>query len=168
MTADTYIAISSLAVAAASLVLSVIATLFAKGSLNRAEDSLRRAEKIAIREQQDWRQRKWFDLYLKANEAYDALERFQIQYGAGPPQPPNDGQWKQDFNNLIYVFRAVHALAMVFPVDPVVTELCLATADFQNVENVLAKKRLERIFDAMNSVREKALVDPDVLGQDPH
>jgi hypothetical protein len=57
---------------------------------------------------------------------------------------------------------------MVFPVDPVVTELCLATADFQNVENVLAKKRLERIFDAMNSVREKALVDPDVLGQDPH
>jgi hypothetical protein len=49
-----------------------------------------------------------------------------------------------------------------------VTELCLATADFQNVENVLSKERLERIFEAMNNVREKALVDSAVLGQDPH
>jgi hypothetical protein len=49
MTTDTYVAISSLAVAGASLIVSVIATLFAKGSLNRAEDSLRQAEKIASR-----------------------------------------------------------------------------------------------------------------------
>jgi hypothetical protein len=168
MTTDTYVAISSLTVAGASLVVSIIATLFAKGSLNRANDSLRQAEKIASREEQDWRQRKWFDLYLKANEAYNALEKFQIQYGIGSLQSPDDGQWKQDFNNLIYIFRAVHALAMVFPIDPVVTELCLATVDFQNVENVFSKKRLERIFEAMNNVREKALVDPAVLSQDPH
>lgn len=98
------------------------------------------------------------------------MEEFQVRYGSGPPKSPRPeyGQWKQDFNSLIYIFRAVHALAMVFPVDPVVTELCLATADFQNVENVLSKERLERIFEAMNNVREKALVDSAVLGQDPH
>jgi hypothetical protein len=52
---------------------------------------------------------------------------------------------------------------MVFPIDPVVTELCLATADFGNIEDVFSTERLKRIFEAMNSVREKALVDPAVL-----
>jgi hypothetical protein len=152
-------------VALASLFVSIVATYIAKTSLNRSEESIRQAERVADRDQKDWRQRKWFELYLKANEAYDTLEKFQIEYGATPQSPDNAKKYKSDFNNLMYVFRAVHALAMVFPIDPVVTELCLATADFEEVENIFSTERLKRIFEAMNSVREKALVDTAVLDQ---
>jgi hypothetical protein len=103
-------------VALASLFVSVVATLIAKSSLNRSEESIRRAERVADRDQKDWRQRKWFDLYLKANEAYDALEKCQIVYGATPLSPDNAEKYKHDFNNLIKesVLGRVHTTDTAF------------------------------------------------------
>jgi hypothetical protein len=54
-------------------------------------------------------------------------------------------------------------MALVFPVNPVVTELCLSTAVFTGIEEVRSKERLERIFDVLDKLREKALVDATVL-----
>jgi hypothetical protein len=149
------------AVSLASLGVSLAATWIARASLLRAEDSIQQAKQIADRDQRDWRQRKWFDLYLKASEAYDALESFQIRcldsnYLA-------TGEWKRGINDLVGLFRRVHAMALVFPVNPVVTELCLSTAAFTGLEEVRSKDRLERIFDVLDKLREKALVDTTVL-----
>jgi hypothetical protein len=64
----------------ASLIVAMAATWIARSSLLRAEDSIHQAKQIADRDLKDWRQTKWFDVYLKANEAYDKLEAFQTQY----------------------------------------------------------------------------------------
>jgi hypothetical protein len=60
--------------------------------------------------------------------------------------------------------RVAHAMAEVFPVNPVITEFCLSTAAFENPEEALSKERLERIFDATDELRKKAYVDDAILG----
>ena len=74
----------------------------------------------------DWKQRKWFDLYFKADEAYDALERFQVLY----PDPMNltTTEGKQEWNELMRIMRAVHRMAVVFPQNAAIDELLSATA----------------------------------------
>ena len=55
----------SLWVAVASLIVAITALLVAIGANRIAESSLSQAKQVADRDQRDWRQRKWFDLYFQ-------------------------------------------------------------------------------------------------------
>src|SRR5229473_5734568 len=69
-----------------SIMIEVISLLAALAAVWVARSSLSQAQRVADRDQRDWRQRKWFDLYFKADEAYDALDRFQVLYpGSSSP-----------------------------------------------------------------------------------
>ena len=74
------------------------ATLIAKSSLSQAK-------RVADRDQEDWKQRKWFDVYFKADEAYDALDRFQVLY----PSPSSPGwktpEWEREYHDLMRIMR---------------------------------------------------------------
>lgn len=55
-------------------------------------------------------------------------------------------------------------MAMVFPVNPVITEFCLCTVGITSLEEALSKERLQKLFDAVENIREKALIsDPTIL-----
>jgi hypothetical protein len=156
--------VASFWVSMASFLISVAATWIAKSSLKRAEVSIRQAEQVAARDQRDWKQRKWFDLYLKANELYDALEFFQTKYVNIFAQSWVSGEWKSDFNDLTHLIRAAHAMAMVFPVNAAVTEFCESTTVFSNPQEALSKERLKKVFNAVEKIRERARInDPSIL-----
>jgi len=148
-------------VAVASLALSIAACLI-------AWSSLRQAKLVAERDRKDWKQRKWFDLYFAASGVYDDLDRFQAQYvftrtGAGVQSVP--GQRNTELSNLMTSIRKVHAMAAVFPRTQVITDLFDATAAFGETEKeVSSKDRLKKIFDAVEGLRQQALlVDKRVL-----
>ena len=103
----------SVTVAIISLLVSLVAARIAKSSLVQAR-------LVSDRDRRDWRQRKWFDLYFKANEAYDSLERFQGRYDSTRDE---SGEFKADFNAVTSQIRSVHAAAVVFPKDPALDEL---------------------------------------------
>jgi hypothetical protein len=67
----------SLIIATASLAVAGAATVIAKSSLSQAK-------RVAERDLRDWKQRTWADVYFKGDEAYDALDALQKQYGDSP------------------------------------------------------------------------------------
>lgn len=148
----------SLVVAIASLLIAVAAAWVAKNSLSLAKQ-------VSDREQRDWIQRQWFDLYFKADEAYDYLEYFQTRY-ASPIMSASDTRWESDFNDLMLRMRTVHRMAMVFPPNPEVDKLVSTTAVFANVSESYSKERLAEMLDAVDGIRRKASLRRDVL-QDP-
>jgi hypothetical protein len=145
----------SLWVAAASFVVSIAACLIAWSSLSQAKQ-------VAERDRKDWKQRKWFDLYFAASGVYDDLDRFQAQYvftreGAGVQSVP--GPRSTDLSNLMASIRKVHAMAAVFPRTQAITDLFDATAAFKETEKeVTSKERLKKIFDAVEGLRQQALI----------
>ena len=150
----------SLAVAIASLIASVAAALIAKSSLSQAEQ-------VAERDKRDWQQRKWFELYFKATEAYDFLDYFQKTYGS--PAEPNWGtnEWQQDWNKLMFKIREAHSMAVVFPKDAAIDALFDATAVFKNPEEAASPERLQAILDSTEGLRTKSLVDASILTSAP-
>jgi hypothetical protein len=143
----------SLAVAIASLLAAGAAAWVARSSLSQAKQ-------VADRDKKDWKQRKWFDLYFKAGEAYDALDRFQTMYPSGW----NTVEFERDWNDLIRTVRSVHTMALVFPKNPAIDAFLSATGEFKDPKEALSKDRLAKIFDAVEGLRQNALVDPSVLG----
>lgn len=141
------------AVALASLGLSVVALWVARSSLLLAEQ-------VAEQEQKDWKQRKWSDLYLQASEFYDHLERYQTLYQHRRMVTTQD---QEDWNELMFLIRRAHSMATVFPKTPAIDELFAATAVFKDSHQAFSKDRLEKVFDAVQNLREKALVHPSVL-----
>ena len=143
-----------LVIALASLAISVAA-------LWVAQSSLLQAKRVADRDHEDWKQRKWFDLYLKADEIYDLLECFQAQYdGTTPPTIAETTDW----NNFLLRLRQLHATAVVFPKNAATDKLFSSTAVFKNRAEAFSKNRLAHIFDAAEELRQKALVNPTILG----
>lgn len=146
----------SLAIAIAALLASAAATLIARSSLSQAKQ-------VADRDQKDWKQRKWFDLYFKADEAYDALDRFQALYPSTSSPGWNTAEMQRESHDLMRTMRAVHRVAVVFPQNPVIQSLFDATAAFENMDEATSKDRLSKVFDAVEGIRQKALVDASVL-----
>ena len=64
------------------------------------------------------------------------------------------------------LIRRVHARAMVFPPNPAIDKLCLATAVFSDKEEALSENRLKRVFEAMDDIRMQAIIDRSVLGSE--
>ena len=147
-----------------SFMVATSALFVAMGANRIAQSALSQAILVADREQRDWRQRKWFDLYFKTNQAYDALERFQTLYQADFPQCRGTPEFTSDWNNLMLLIREVGAMAVVFPRNAAIDALFAATAVFQRHEEAFSRDRLARIRDAMEAIRQHALVDPTVLG----
>ena len=141
-------------VAIASFLTSVAAIFIAWSSLSQAEQ-------VADRDRRDWRQRKWFDLYFKANEVYDSLDRFQTLYDATTPCTT---EYRKDWNDLMFLIREVQSMAVVFPKNSVIEEILSCTAVFKDRAEALSKCRLKKVFNAVDGIRLKALVDPTVLG----
>jgi hypothetical protein len=144
-------------VALASFCVSLVAVWLTRSALSQTKA-------VAEREQRDWRQRTWFDLYFKANAAYDALDHFQALYPSPASPRWNTPEWEQNANTLMRIFRDVYSVAMVFPKNLVIDKLIEATAGFAKPEVLLSKERLKILLDAVDGVREKAFVDPNVLG----
>jgi deoxyribodipyrimidine photolyase len=112
----------------------------------------------------DWKQRKWFDLYFKACEIYDSLDRFQAQHVFGNSAYSQD-QRNRDLSDLMDHVRKVHSMAAVFPRTQAITDLFDATATFKDsYKEVESKERLKKISDAVEGLREQAkLWDASVL-----
>ena len=144
-------------IALASLAVSIAACLIAGSSLSQAKQ-------VAERDRKDWKQRKWFDLFLGASEVYDYLDRFQAQYDAMSPTLYNIPEFERDFTDLMFRIRRVHAMAAVFPKNPIVTELFDATAAFKDKKEAVSKGRLTKVSNAVEGLREQAkLWDASVL-----
>ncbi len=151
------IGVGSFMVATAAMVVALGANPIAKSALNQAI-------LVAEREQRDWRQRKWFDLYFKTNQAYDALEHFQTLYESSFPNSRGTPEFTNDWNNLMLLLREVGAMAVVFPRNAAIDDLFAAAAVFRRHEEAFSKDRLSKIHNAMEAIRQKALVEPTVLG----
>jgi len=146
-----------------SLIIAVTSLLVALAAAWIAKSSLSQANQVAQRDQKDWRQRKWFDLYFKADGTYDALDRFHVLYTSTSTPSWGTKEWEAEWNDLMHILRRVHAMALVFPKNPVINELLSATAVFKDPEQAVSKERLEKVLNAVEGVRQKALVDATVL-----
>ncbi len=129
---------------AVPLILSVASFLVSLASLMIARSSLAQAGQVAERDRRDWKQRKWFDLYFKASEFYDSLDRFQAQYKSDSPGLWDDPYIRRDFTDLMFLIRKAHSMAAVFPRHQVITDFCNSTAVFRDRNEALSKERLRR------------------------
>lgn len=140
---------ATLVIAVASLVVAAFSVWFAVSSLRLAK--------------MDWRQRKWFELYFKASEVHTSLDHFQGKYGTLSPALWGMPEVRKDWNDLMSLIRDVHSMAAVFPKNPAVLGFIESTAVFKDRDEALSKERLMKIFDAVEGLRRKALVDTSVL-----
>ncbi len=140
----------SLVVALVALVLSVATVLIARSSLSQAKQ-------VAERDQRDWRQRKWADMYLKANETYDVLDRFRVLATSWSTQ-----EWEREWNELMRIIRGAHAMAVVFPKNPAIDSFLSSTAVFKN-ERTVSEERLSRVFDAVELIRQNTRMPSAIL-----
>lgn len=154
----------SLWVSLASLLVSIAAVWIAKSSLSRAEDSLRQAERVADRDLRDWRQRTWFDLFVIADEVHTSLLFFKTEYGSPSSPPWGNGERQQDFNNLVTILAKAYTKAVVFPINPATDEFFSSVAAIKSGEDALSEELLNKIFDSVEKIRQKALIHPGVLG----
>jgi hypothetical protein len=144
-----WVGIANLLVASIAMYLGWLAVKLARQTLKETKD--------------DWKQRKWVELYLKADDAYDALDMYQTQY--------ENAAWTiqrtQDFNKMMRQMRQARAMAVVFPINPTIEDL-IATTTFSEISTVaaaeaLSKERLAKLLKAVSGLYEKALVSRDVL-----
>jgi hypothetical protein len=157
------LSIASLVVAVVSFVCSVASAAIANWSRNDAK-------RIADRAHDEWAQQKWFDLYFSINSAYDAMEKLQrdcvVQNGR-ILSIFGGGNYPDRANAVIFLFREIQAMAMVFPRCTTIDMLCAATSGFSDdpgdPRGLRSKERLKTLMDAMNDIREEALVDSSVL-----
>lgn len=140
----------SLVVAIVSLLLSGIATLVAKSSLSQAKE-------VAARDERDWRQRRWADMYLKADETYDALDRFHVLSDSWDTE-----EWEREWNDLMRLIRGALAMAVVFPQNPAIGAFLSSAAVFKD-EKTVSEERLSKVFDAVELIRQRALLPAAIL-----
>jgi type II secretory pathway pseudopilin PulG len=171
-----YVGLVSLFVAVASCIASIVAAVYAKLSVSKADDaiaeaarssgqSLDQAQRVAQREHDEWAQRTWFDLYSKAAEVLDTLDYFRTQYpDAEYKRGTNDRV--RDWGAMIFKVRAAGRMAFVFPKNPTVTAF-IDACKFRNSEYTVTDKNYQEMFEAVESLRGKALMNPSVLEYDP-
>jgi hypothetical protein len=146
-----------------SLFVSIAALLVGAAAAWIAASSLSQAKKVAEGERRDWKQRKWFDLYLKADEAYDALDHFQTIYPDASSGGWGSTEWEGRWNELMRVMRTVNRMAVAFPKDSAIDDLFNATAGFTSTDAALSKERLAQLLNAVEGLRQKALTNQAIL-----
>ena len=159
-----WVAISSLIVAIASLIAAGTAALYARNALLQAkldaERSLAQAKIVAERDEDDWAQRQWFELYSVADEAYDAIDKFQASYprviqGFTP-------ELIREWNDLMVTLRAAGRRCHVFPKHPAIDKFLSAIA-FSDRKMLVPPSYLKGVEVAVEGLRELAGINPGVL-----
>jgi hypothetical protein len=141
--------------------LPVIALFVSWWTLTLTRDSLEITKQAVEQGRINWAQQKWFDLYFKADQAYNALERYQSVYRGSNPAAPS-AQQMQDHNQVMYLFREAYTMAVVFPKNGA-TDGLFASTNFSNPAEALSKDRLKAVSDALELLRQKALVNKSAL-----
>lgn len=145
-------------VSLASLIVSMAAAVFAALSVLQAK-------RMARREHDEWAQRRWFDLYSKTAEALDTLEYFRVRY----PDSKHKGGTEEramDWSEMMFKIRAAGRMAFAFPQNPLVTAF-IDSCKFRNSEDTVLDEGYEKMFEAVEGLRGKALVNLSVLDYDP-
>ncbi len=96
-------------------------------------------------------------MYLKGDEVYDLLDRFHALSATWSKE-----QWGREWNDLMRVIRGANAMAVVFPKNPAIQAFLSATAVFKD-DKTVSEERLARVFDAVELIRQKALIHPSIL-----
>jgi hypothetical protein len=143
---------------AVSLAIAIASLLVSTGSVLIAKNSLLQAKQVADREQREWNERKWVDMYLKANEIYDYLDRFRVLSDSWSQE-----EWQHEWNTLMHRIRQAHALAVVFPINPAIDAFVNATAVFKD-RKAISEEDLSKTFNAVELIRDKAKIGSPVLG----
>ena len=162
--AEFWITFASLVVAVISLsvatVVSIVSVNLSKTSVSIAQRSLDFAKEVAAREQRDWAQRKWFDLYLEAERFTNSLEHLQALYDA----PLETAEFETLANNVTFAGRHMITIASVFPQNTAINALFACVQKWPlSPHNLLSKQMLADYADAIELLRQKALVDPSIL-----
>ena len=159
----TTISVASLFAALASLWIAKASLDAAKTAGRTADDTLRQAKQVADRDLADWRQSKWFDLYVRAHDMSTTLEYFQTKYKGTLLDPRKDHEMNKVYNDFMALNRQCMALAVVFPKNDVIENLAAAAAAFRDWKEALAPDRLKLIEDSIEEIRTLALLRPEVL-----
>lgn len=147
----------SIFIALTSLLVSIAATYFARGSFLQSK-------MIADRDRRDWKQRKWFDLYAKGDEVFDALTYFRTQYDGPTSASWGNKDWSADWNHLIREIKRLHRWAVVFPRTPPIDALIAATGNLGEPAYAVTQEAIDNLFNAVEGVRQQALItDPKIL-----
>lgn len=165
------IALVSLLVALASLIVAIWSVVVGKQSSEHAQESaelaqgsLRQAQEVADRERMDWKQRKWFELYIKTNDVYDLLNKFQAIYAGPDSINANPTKYDSEFNELIMKFRDLQMLAIVYPqISPVKKIIDATTGLKEHRESMFDPKRLHILMEVLKDLLEKAQIRTDLL-----
>jgi len=152
-----WLAISGLFVAVVSLVVAVRALKVSNETLLVARKTLQDAD-------EDWAQRKWFDLYVKADDAFNLLDRFrQVN-----PASTNSAQQRQDWNEVMLAIRRAHTRALIFPKNPAIDKFLASTSVFDDMQHGYDKTYLAAFLDATEDLRDMAKLKPEVLNRSKH
>lgn len=138
-----------------------IALAIALWTLKVTQESLDFSRKALDQSRANWAQQKWFDLYFKADQAYNALERYQTAYRGSNPAMPSPAQTNAH-NQVMYLIREAYTMAVVFPKNEAIDAL-FASTNFSNPVYALSEERLKSLSDALELLRQKALVNNGVL-----
>lgn len=138
------------------LIVSITSLLAGIAAVWIARSSLSQARQVAEREQKEWKQRKWFDLYLKADEAYDALDHFRVKYPNSSSPDWGSAQWENDWNDLMRVMRTANRMAVVFPKNAATDALFASTGAFSDLVEALSEDRLKQLLSAGEDIRQRA------------
>jgi hypothetical protein len=175
--ATDYIGLISLLVAVASCIASIVAAVFAKHSVAQAEQaiaqakqsseqSLAQSERVALREHDEWMQRKWYELYFKAAEALDSLDYFRTKYRNARDLGTEDRA--KDWSEMMFKVRAAGRMAFVFPQNPIVTAFIASAAGFRDSQSAMSEEHYKKMDEAVEGLRENALLNPSVLLYRPY
>lgn len=159
----TIIGIASVIVAVASSWIAKASLDAAKTASRTADNTLRQAKEVADRDLADWRQSKWFDLYVRARDMGTALEYFQAKYRGTSRHPQQDHEMNKDYNDFMLLNKQCMTMAVLFPKNEVIETLAAAAAAFRDWKEALSSKRLALIEDAIEEIRTLALLRPEVL-----
>ena len=143
------------------VILAFAALVIAVWTLKVTLDSLKVTRESIERVRLDWAKQKSFDLYFKADHAYNALDEYQALYKDRNPAICSLEQEK-DHNDLMDTFREACTMAAVFPKNPAIDAL-YNSVKFTSVIDALSKERLDALSDALELLRQKALINADVL-----
>jgi len=146
------------------VILAFAALVIAVWTLKVTLDSLKVTKESIERARMDWAKQKWFDLYFKADQAYNALEEYQALYQSCNPAICSPQQEK-DHNRLMDIFREACTMAAVFPKNQAIDTL-FKSVNFTTVTDALSKDRLKILSDALELLRQKAFINADVLNVD--
>jgi hypothetical protein len=124
----TVIGVASLVAALTALWIANSSLDAAKTASRTADDTLQQAKKVAHRDLADWRQSKWFDLYVRGRDMGTTLEYFQTKYKGTLLDPRKDHEINGNCNDFMALNRRCMTMAVVFPKNEIIENLAAAAA----------------------------------------